>query len=171
VTNATDTRMQFSFDYSSVPEITPPTDPDILPVSEEQARDDASSAGGGLVMDMLHSALGATEVFVARGTEATVLLVYEEGVRETERIIDQADDVVVEAVEGSGGRFLVVAMHDFRVSRVEVDYGAARTDEFFAEPSRLALVPFPAGKGEVVTWRAYDEGGNELVLNPRPPDV
>ena len=169
--SATDVRMEFTFDYSAVPEITPPTNPQILPVSEQQARDDADGAGSGLVVDIQHSALGATDVFVARGVEATAVLVYEEGVLESERIVEKADDVVVEAVEGMGGRFLVVVVNDFRVSRVEVDYSIARTDEFESGSARIALEPFPERKGEILTWRAYDTDGNELVLNPRPPDI
>jgi hypothetical protein len=169
--SAQDIRYQFTFDYSTIPDIRPPTNPQILPVTEQQARDDAADAGAGLVTDIVSSALGATEVFLAHGVDGTVLLVYEEGVRETERLFDQRDDLVVDEVVGAGGRFLVVVVHDFRVARVEIDYSIARTDSFEAQPGRLVLRPFPESKGEVVTWRAYDEDGNELVLNPRPPDI
>jgi hypothetical protein len=161
----------FTFDYSEVPDIRPPTDPERLAVDEGRARDDAMAAETGLVTNSTSLGRGSSELWVVRGTDAVAILLYEEGLLASTRIVSEADDVVVEIVDGEEGRFLILVANDVRVSHVRVELTAS--DQVLlpgeaGEDRPLAVVD-AEGRGDIVTWLAYDESDRELVVNPRPP--
>lgn len=162
---------RFTFDYAEVPAIEPPTDPNRLPVDEDRARSDAMSAETGLVMASTSLGRGSSELWVVRGTEAVAILLYEEGLLASTRVVPEADDVAVEIVEGEQGRFLVLVANDVRVSHVRVELTASDQVAIPEEGggSRPLAVIDAEGLGDIVTWWAYDENDRELVVNPRPP--
>lgn len=162
----------FTFDYSEVPAIEPPTDPERPPVDEGRARDDAMNAGTGLVIDSTSLGRGSSELWVVRGTDAVAILLYEEGLLAQTRIVSEVDDVVVEIVEGEQGRFLVLVANDTRVSHARVELTQSDQVTLPADGgggSRPLAVVDAERLGDIVTWFAYDENDRELLVNPRPP--
>lgn len=170
---ATDVRWQFVFDYSETPDIEPPTDPEVPPVTEERAMDDAANAGAGVVTDRNGLGRGATELWVVRGSDAVAVLRYEGGLLAATELLDRADDVTVRIMEGEEARFLVVVVNDPRVSHVRVALSASDTlrvpPEDAPTDDRPLFIVDAEGLGDVVTWWAYDEDDRELVVSPRPP--
>lgn len=161
----------FTFDYAEVPAIEPPTDPSRPPVDEERARSDAMSAETGLVMASTSLGRGSSELWVVRGTEAVAILLYEEGLLASTRVVPEADDVAVEIVDGEQGRFLVLVANDVRVNHVRVEMTASDQVQLPDEGggNRPLAVMDADGLGDIVTWWAYDENDRELVVSPRPP--
>ena len=171
---ASDVRWQFTFDYSAVPAIQLPTDPDVPPVSEERAMEEAANAGAGAVSDRNGLGRGGTELWLVRGTDAVAVLRYEGGLLAATELLDRADDVIVQVVEGEEARFLIVVVNDPRVRHVRVELTESDTlrvppEEATTDDRPLYIVD-AEGLGDVVTWWAYDENDRELSVNPRPPD-
>ena len=117
--SAQDIRYEFTFDYSEVPNLAPPPDPHVLPVTEDQVRNIAPAEIGS-VTDVVRQATGGTQVFVVRGLDGLAVMRFEEGQLADSRTVDEAEDVWVESLNGVGGRFLAVIVNDIRIRTVEL---------------------------------------------------
>jgi hypothetical protein len=169
---ATDVRWQFTFDYAESTTIEPPTDPEVPPVDEARAMDDAAEAGIGAVGERTGLGRGSTELWLVRGTDGVAILRYEAGILVATEVVDVVDDVAVEVVEGEEGRFLVVVANDARVSHVRVELTESDSllvPEVPESLGRPLVIVDAEGLGDIVTWFAYDESDRELVVNPPPP--
>lgn len=169
--SAGDYSSTFTFDYSQVPEIVPPIDPDIPPIDAERAIRDAADAGAGPGGDTASLGRGSSELWLVRGSDGVAILLYEDGLLASSRIVPKSDDVTVEIVDAEQGRFLVLVANELRVSHVRVQLSESDTlqvPEVSSDGRPLAVVD-AEGIGDIVTWFAYDENDRELVVNPPPP--
>ncbi len=170
--SAQDLRYAFTFHYGDVPEITPPTDPDIEPVTDDQVRD-AAPTEIGLVTNVVGDAIGATQLYVVRGVDGIAVMRFEEAQLADSRTVAEAEDVWVELLDGVDGRFLVVIVNDVRIEAVDVTYTRGETDEPLPErltaggarPIFIVRVDHP---GDLADWRALDEDGREVASSQEP---
>lgn len=167
----TDIELSFRYDYEDPPVITSPVPAGFQPVDPQRAIADAQAFGVGDAPTVDQYQLGAAQAFLLHGAPATAALVYVDGRLQESASVQSDLDVWVTLLasgEPDPATFLVAVINDPRVASLEVRFtsGAQRTISGSGVNARS--VTSGEGLGEIETWIAYDNAGNEVSVDPSP---